>query len=151
MDDVTWAALTLTLTLLSGLWTIYAFRRRGLASGTRGLALTLLPAAAYLTGTLRLLTRIATAVGDWAVTLVLSPRVWAGVVLAGAAVVLLVAARLLDRRRPRRASAPHEVRGGTTRPGLPAARQARGAAPAADAGDPEMAEIEALLRKRGIS
>ena len=36
VDEVTWGALTLTLTLIGGLWTVYAFRRRGVASGLRG-------------------------------------------------------------------------------------------------------------------
>ena len=44
VDDVTWGALTLTLTLLGGIWTWCAFRRRGLASGLRGAGFTLLPA-----------------------------------------------------------------------------------------------------------
>ena len=48
----------------------------------RGLAITLLPAAAWLTGTLRLFTEIADAVTDWAVHLVFSPKVWLGVILA---------------------------------------------------------------------
>ena len=39
VDDVTWGALTLTLTLLGAFWTWLAFRRRGLASGLRGAAL----------------------------------------------------------------------------------------------------------------
>ena len=57
VDDVTWGALTLTLTLLGGIWTWLAFRRRGVVSGLRGAAFTLLPAAAWLTGTLQLFTR----------------------------------------------------------------------------------------------
>jgi len=59
VDDVTWAALTLTLTILGAIWTWLSFQRRGLASGLRAAAFTLLPLAAYLTRTLRLITRIA--------------------------------------------------------------------------------------------
>ncbi|NPC99070.1 cellulose synthase [Nocardioides sp. zg-DK7169] len=153
MDDVTWTALTLTLTLLGGIWTWFAFRRRGLAAGLRGAGITLLPLAAYLTDTLRMFTRIVDAISDWAVRLVFSPMVWAGVVVAGLAVTLIVVARFIDSRtgaRPaagagRRAGA---VPGGTTKGG---ASPAGGAGATGTTGDKELDEIEALLRRRGIS
>ncbi|MDP2774107.1 MAG: hypothetical protein Q8O61_11185, partial [Nocardioides sp.] len=88
MDDVTWAALALTLTLLGGIWTWLAYQRRGLPAALKGAGLTLLPLAAYLTKTLQMLTEVGDAVADWATTLVFSPVVWVGVVLGGAAVVL---------------------------------------------------------------
>jgi predicted amino acid dehydrogenase len=139
VDDASWAALTLSLTVLGGIWTWYAFRNRGLASGIRGVGLTLVPLAAYLTNTLRMFTRIVDAVGDWAGALVLSPKVWVGIVVAGVAVVAFAVARAIDARRPRRTTAP----GRLERP-----REERGA-PAVQ--DDDMADIEALLRKRGIS
>lgn len=141
MDDATWAALTLTLTVLGAVWTWHAFRRRGLASGLRGAGLMLLPVAAYLTDTLRMFTRIVTAVGDWATGLVLSPVVWAGIAVAGVAVVLLVVAGLVrDRERARGV-----VQESRSAKGEPAIGGTEGG------GNDEMAEIEALLRKRGIS
>lgn len=158
MDDVTWGALALTLTLLGGAWTWWAFRHRGASSGTRGVALTLLPAAAWLTGTLELGAEIGQSVTRWATHLVLSPVVWAGVVLAGLSVVLFVVAGLLpDRRAEQRADAQPSGR----RSRREARRAAPGAAGAA-AGlpgatprqgaviDDDLADIEALLRKRGI-
>ena len=142
MDDASWAALTLSLTVLGAIWTWFAFRRRAIASGVRGIGLTLLPLAAYLTDTLRMFTRIVDAVGDWAGGLVLSPKVWVGIVVAGVAVLAFAAARAIDARRPRR----------TTPAGEPArlerGREDRGA-PAVQ--DDDLADIEALLRKRGIS
>lgn len=156
MDDVTWTALTLTLTLLGGIWTWYAFRRRGLAAGLRGAGITLLPLAAYLTDTLRMFTRIADAVSDWAVRLVFSPTVWAGVALAGIAVGLIVVARFIDTRGG--ASTPRPAAGsGRGSRALPGAAKStgkgagKGGAKTAGTGDPELDEIEALLRKRGIS
>ncbi|MQW76232.1 cellulose synthase [Nocardioides sp. dk4132] len=150
MDDVTWTALTLTLTLLAGIWTWFAFRRRGLAAGLRGAGITLLPLAAYLTDTLRMFTRIVDAVSDWAVRLAFSPTVWAGVVLAGVGVALIVVAGLLDARtdaRPAtRASRRSEALPGTTK----GAKKGTKAAPGGT-GDKELDEIEAMLRKRGIS
>ena len=101
MDDVAWGVLTFGLTLLGGIWTWFAYQRRGLAAGLRGAGLTLLPLAAYFTKTLKMFGRIVDAVGDWATDLVFSPRVWVGVVLAGVAGVLYVAGRALERaQRP---------------------------------------------------
>ena len=144
MDDAAWAALTLSLTVAGGIWTWFAFRNRGLASGTRALGFTLLPLAAYLTKTLQMFTGIASEIGDWASHLVFSPVVWMGVVLAGVSVMLIgVSGRLrgrevgpaekADKAKPLPAPGP----GGKGRPAL--------------AQDDDMAEIEALLRKRGIS
>ncbi|WP_435741291.1 hypothetical protein [Nocardioides sp. SYSU DS0663] len=145
MDDATWAALAVTLTLLGAVWTWHAFRRRGTAAGLRGAGLTLLPVAAYLTDTLEMFTRIGTAVGDWVAGLALSPRVWAGIAVAGVAVALLVVSGLLrDRERSRALG-----KGPAASP--PAAGPERGEPAIGSGGDEEMAEIEALLRRRGIS
>lgn len=142
MDDASWAALTLSLTVLGGIWTWFSFRRRGLVSGTRALGFTLLPLAAYLTKTLQMFTDIAEAVGSWAAHLVFSPVVWLGVLLGGAGVVLIVVSGMMRSRQLGKAQ-------DGSAPELPAGR-GRGTAPATDT-DPEMAEIEAILRKRGIS
>lgn len=145
VDDVTWAALALTLTLLGGIWTWLAYQRRGLPAALKGAGLTLLPLAAYLTKTLQMLTEIGDAVADWATTLAFSPVVWVGVILAGLAVVLFGAGRALEQRRGPRSQPESEQKPGA-KP-LPATREKRGA----PAIDDDLAEIEALLRKRGIS
>jgi hypothetical protein len=146
VDDASWAALTLSLTVLGAIWTWLSFRRRGLASGLRALAFTLLPLAAYLTKTLRLLTEIADAVGSWAANLVFNPFVWSGVVVAGISVVLFVVSGALRSRELGKGG-----KGKTSGPAreLPASGARKGAPAVAD--DDDMAEIEALLRKRGIS
>jgi hypothetical protein len=141
VDDVAWGVLTLGLTLLGGIYTWFAFKRRGLAAGLRGAGLTLLPLAAYLTKTLQMFSRIADAITDWAADLVFSPRVWLGVVVAGAAVVLYVAGRALDRRKGSRGGKPKQVKGETPR--------AVGGTTTDD--DDDMADIEAILRSRGIT
>lgn len=150
MDDASWAALTLSLTVLGGIWTWVSFRRRGLVSGLRALAFTLLPLAAYLTKTLRMFTRIVDAVGDWAVNLAWNPTTWAGIVVAGVSGVLFVVSGALRSRGIGRAG--REPRRGRAKKELPAA-SAPGGGPIVGRGDgdDEMAEIEALLRKRGIS
>ncbi|ANH39459.1 hypothetical protein I601_3048 [Nocardioides dokdonensis FR1436] len=156
MDEAAWTALAITLTVLGGLYTVVAWRRRGLVPAMRGAALTLLVPAAYLTRTLRMFTRIADAVTDWALGLVFSPAVWTGVALAGVSALLLVGARLLTRRRQRTGTplkaGRREKAGKPVEPG-------RGDRPAAveqggkgrPAIDDDLADIEALLRKRGIS
>jgi len=150
VDDASWAALTLSLTVLGGIWTWVSFRRRGLVSGLRALAFTLLPLAAYLTKTLRMFTRIVDAVGDWAVNLAWNPTTWAGIVVAGVSGVLFVVSGALRSRGIGRAG--REPRRGRAKKELPAA-SAPGGGPIVGRGDgdDEMAEIEALLRKRGIS
>ena len=138
---MTWAALALTLTLLGGIWTWAAYRRRGLPAALKGAGLSLLPLAAYLTNTLQLLTEVGDAVVDWAAALAFSPVVWVGIVVAGLAVALVGTGRALEQRSPRKRPRRTEQRS------LPTAREQRGA----PAIDDDLAEIEALLRRRGIS
>ena len=148
MDDVTWGALTLTLTLLGGIYTWFAYQRRGVAAGLRGAGITLIPVALLLTDTLKMLTRIVDAVGDWAVNVVFNPFMWAGLALAGISVVCFVVSGYLTRREI--GTTPPEGRRTDDPKALPEGRGKK--APAVvDPVDAEMAEIEALLRKRGIT
>jgi hypothetical protein len=142
VDDAAWAALTLSLTVAGSIWTWIAFRRRGLASGLRALAFTLLPVAAYLTKTLQLVSGIATEITTWVGNLVWNPLVWSGVLLGGVSVVLFVVSGML---RSRQAAPTGQAAAKPLKQGRKAASEP------VLAGDDEMAEIEALLRKRGIS
>jgi hypothetical protein len=158
IDATTWSAIGITLTVVGLALSLVLWRRRGVAAGTRAVAWSLLPAAAGLTGTLRLLWRIGHLVVDWAVRLVFSPVVWIGVVVAVVALVLFVvsaamrAAGVGARRRspdalPERGdSAPGRPRDAAD---APAPRPSRRAEPAV--GDGDMDDIEAILRKHGIS
>lgn len=146
MDDAAWTALALTLTTAGAAATWLLWRRRGLVSGLRAAALTLLVPAAWLTDSLRMFTRIGDAVADWALGLVFSPVVWTGVTLAGVSVVLLVVSGMLTSRGIG-ARARTEVE-----PGRSGAAPAVGAAGrGAPAIDDDLADIEALLRSKGIS
>lgn len=149
MDEVTWGALALTLTLAGGLYTWWAFTRRGLTPGLRGLALTLVPVAAWLTGTLQMFTQIASAVGRWATSLVFSPIVWLGTSAAGVSVALFFVARLIDSHRGVTPAAAgrgeKKVKSARGKKILPP-----GAPAASRPADDEFADIEAMLRKRGI-
>ena len=143
MDDAAWGALTVTLTLLGGLYTWFAFRRRGFVAGLRGAGLTLIPVALWLTDTFVMVGEIGSAIGDWATDFAFSPSSWLGIVLAGVAVVCFVVAGFLANRGV--GAAPEEKR-----KELPESR-GRKAEPVVSDVDPELAEIEALLRKRGIT
>ena len=155
MDGTTWAALTAALTVAGAIWTWIAFQRRGSANGLRALGFTLLPAAAWLTGTLEMVVEIAGSVTDWATGLVFNVFTWAGIGLAGLGVVLLLVSGFIRDRQLARAQQPGGSRGrpqavddgAARRTSLPpASAKSRGGSPI----DDEMADIEALLRKRGI-
>lgn len=148
LDDSTWQALGLTLTLLGLVLSALVWRRRGATAGLRGVAWSLLPLAAALTGTLRLAGRIADAVVDWTVRLVFSPVVWLGIVLTGVSVVLFgVTGFLRNRSAAAGGTTPARGQVTATRSNAPAA--AKGARPAAEEG--LEAGVEAILRRHGIS
>jgi uncharacterized SAM-binding protein YcdF (DUF218 family) len=132
IDNATWQALGLTLTVLGLVLSVLLWRRRGAASGLRAAAWSLLPLAAGLTGTLRLLWEIADSVVTWATRLAFSPVVWLGIVLAGVSAVLFVVSGRLRRRTPSRKAVS-----GPTRPTA--------------AVDDDTADIEAILKKHGIA
>lgn len=143
---MTWGALTLTLTLLAGLYTWFAFRRRGVVAGLRGMGITLIPVVLLLTDTLKTLGRIGDAIGDWALQLAFSPATWLGFILAGVSVTCFVAAGFLAQRGVGGRRAKDNVGAPPKNRGL--SKSGRGDAAPVDA---EFAEIEALLRQRGIT
>src|SRR6201996_1057705 len=136
-NSIAWLPLCAGLTGIGLVASWFAFRRRGLGSGLRGVAWSLLPLAAYLTGSIQMFWKIGTAIGDFAAHLVLSPRVWSGVGVAAVAAVLFVVSAPLQRRRRRKAGAGPQDEAGTTagiadvttaqRPAVPA--QADGSKP----------------------
>lgn len=145
MSDVSWQALALALTVCGGLWTWYAARHRGTSSAVRGAGLTLLPAAAYFTGTLEMAGEIGSAVGRWAAGFVFSPFVWLGIILFGVSVVLFGVAGRLSGRGEKDPDATPSRKNAKSLP--PASRSPRGE----PAVDDDLADIEALLRKHGIN
>jgi hypothetical protein len=152
IDATTWQAFGATLTVLGLLISVLLWRRRGPASGIRGVAWSLLPLAAGLTGTLRLLWQIGNNVVDWAVRLVFSPVVWAGVVLAGISIALFAVSAAMRARGVGTAARPRAVAepgAGPAAARLPAGRSRKPAEPAVQ--DKDMDDIEAILRKHGIS
>jgi hypothetical protein len=147
IDSSTWQALGVTLSVVGLLLSVLLWRRRGAASGLRGVAWALLPAAAGLTGTLRLLWQIGDSVASWAVRLVFSPVVWLGVVLAGVSVVLFGVSGAMRARSAGSKRSAASV-GSADAKELPKQRSTRKAEPAVK--DDDMDDIEAILRKHGI-
>lgn len=140
MTDTLLFAITMGVTVLGLLASWAALRRRGAGAGLRGAAWSLVPLAAYLTG-----------LTEWATALVFSPVKWAGVTLFAVAALLYVISGLMLRRRGAAETAPGAVAASRASGGERAAveRPRPGSAPAPDA-DPDLAEIEEILRRRGI-
>lgn len=159
MDDVTWQALTVVLTLCGGAWTYYAWQHRGTASALRGAGITLLPVAAYMTGTLKVVARTADAVVDWATALVFSPMVWIGFILGGLAVLLFLLGGWLSAREgngSQAASSPKKEPNPKKQKKSKQSKQSLGEGKSSQpkgepAIDDDLADIEAILRKRGIN
>jgi hypothetical protein len=97
-DKIAWLPLCGGLTGLGLVLSYLAMRRRGLGTGLRWAAWSLLPMAAYLTGSIEMFWKMGVAVGDFAKGFVFSPKVWAGIALAGLAVVLFVVSGPMRRR-----------------------------------------------------
>ena len=97
-DKIAWLPLCGGLTGLGLVLSYLAMRRRGLGTGLRWAAWSLLPMAAYLTGSIEMFWKMGVAIGDFAKGFAFSPRVWSGIALAGLAVVLFVVSGPLRRR-----------------------------------------------------
>ncbi len=110
-DQIAWLPLCAGLTGLGLVLSFLVMRRRGMRSGLRWAAWSLLPLAAYLTGAIEMFWKMGVAVGDFAKGFVFSPKVWAGIALAGLALVLFTASgsvrrRKVSRGKDARAAAP---------------------------------------------
>ena len=97
-DKIAWLPLCGGLTGLGLVLSYLAMRRRGIGVGLRWAAWSLLPIAAYLTGSIEMFWKMGVAIGDFAKGFAFSPRVWSGIALAGLAVVLFVVSGPLRRR-----------------------------------------------------
>jgi hypothetical protein len=140
--DTVLLPLCVGLTLLGIIATGLAWRRRNPGRVIQGVGLALAPIALYFSGLLRLLWNGIVAVGGWASTLIFSPAIWLGMALLGLCLVLWVVGGVVARRVRRQ---PKPVAGKSS-----AVLPAKGRSSRNEPVDEEMAEIEALLKARGI-
>jgi hypothetical protein len=154
---------------LTGLGLVLSYlvmRRRGLGSGLRGAAWSLLPLAAYLTGSVKMFWKMGVAIGDFAKGFVFSPEVWSGIAVAGLAALLFVVSGPMRRRRVRRGPDKQAVGAKTQgRELAPRTAPAATAAPARTQGAPvkaakgkkaaddddDLGDVEDILRRHGIT
>ncbi len=166
-DKIAWLPLCGGLTGLGLVLSYFAMRRRGMGTGLRWAAWSLLPMAAYLTGSIEMVWKMGVAVGDFAKGFVFSPRVWSGIALAGVAVVLFIGPGPLRRRgvtqaQDKRAAAPGTGTAGAvtagsrtaggqlaTRPASPAPAKSRKGKNADD--DDDLGDVADILRRHGIT
>jgi hypothetical protein len=142
--DTVLLPLCVGLTLLGIIATGVAWRRGNKGRVVQGVALALAPIGLYFSGLLRLLWNGIVAVGTWASTLILSPAIWLGMALLGLCLVLWVVGGIVARRSK---PATKAASGKSSQAALPAkGRSAQNQPPV----DEEMAEIEAMLKARGI-
>jgi hypothetical protein len=169
-DKIAWLPLCAGLTGVGLVLSYLVMRRRGLGSGLRGAAFSLLPLAAYLTGSVKMLWKMGVAIGDFAAGFVFSTRVWSGIAVAALAALLFVVSGPLRRRGGRRGTqtraveSPGQARapsGGqlVTRPtaamSAPDPAQAPAKVPrkgkAKDADDDDLGDVADILRRHGIT
>jgi hypothetical protein len=170
-DKIAWLPLCGGLTGLGLVLSFVALRRRGLGTGLRWAAWSLLPLAAYLTGAIEMFWKMGAAIGDFAKGFVFSAEVWSGIAVAGIAAVLFVVSGPLRRRRVTRGQDKQTV-------GATASAQGRELAPRAAAGaatapartqgtqgtpvkarkgksgpddDDDLGDVEDILRRHGIT
>jgi hypothetical protein len=102
--SIGWLPLTAGLTLLGLVLSYIAYKRRGTRPAMMGVAFSLLPIAAYMTGAIQMIWKICSAIGSFATGFVFSPEKWAGIGVTGLAIVLFLAAGGRVRRRASRES-----------------------------------------------
>ena len=171
LTDVQYLPLCAGLTVIGLIVTYVVYRRQGLHAAARMLAWSLLPLGLGLAGAAKAIWQVIYALGSFAFHLAFSPSHWVGAALLAVSLVLFVATGAVSSARlrrlrgstsdtPPRATAGGQGAGVTRRsvPALPAGtaspaprkRGGAGASGAPAAVDPDMAEIEAILKQRGI-
>jgi hypothetical protein len=153
-SQIAWFPLAGGLTLLGLILSWLAWRRRGAAAGLRGVAWSLLPLAAYLTGAIKMLWQMGTAIGDFASSFVFSPRVWAGVIVAGVAGVLFAVSGGLRRGRSKAKQVRDAGPAAAAVPGssapTKALKPAKSPAKNKAGDDDDLGEVADILRRHGI-
>lgn len=157
--DTVLLPLCVGLALLGVIATGVAWRRGNKGRVVQGVALALAPVALYFSGLLRLIWNGVVAVGNWASRVIFSPPVWFGLSLLGLCIVLWVVGAFVARRFPGKPRQRAVGAAGTPERSStvalksaagPGKTPAKGQPAAKPPVDDDMAEIEALLKSRGI-
>ncbi|MGC0419583.1 hypothetical protein [Embleya sp. AB8] len=175
--DVVTGALCMALTGLGLVIAVQKARQRRFLIATRWTAAALFPIGLYLTGLATLARRVGSAAADWATGLAFGIKAWGGVAILAFAVILLMITRMIGGKKTPDETGKgtgtgartgitgasdldlSALLGGDTSGGAPprsAQPKPAAAAPRSrrsgrgGGGDDEFAEIEELLRKRGI-
>lgn len=110
----------------------FAWRRKDRAAAVRRLGWALLPWAALLLGLFGLVFRVVDAITDWLARFAFNPAAWLGVMVATIALGLIMLGGRFGRRASETPKQPRAL-----------ARRSR-------SDHDDMADVEAILRKRGI-
>ncbi|HYJ69545.1 MAG TPA: hypothetical protein VEX15_17970 [Nocardioidaceae bacterium] len=133
-----WLPWVVALSALATWWALSAWRRGEHAAAMRRFGWAIVPWSAWLLGMFTLGWRIGDALGDWGTRFVFNPAAWLGFIAAGVAVVMIwVGSRF----------------GGSSDDDVPDQPRKRRKSIESDSGSgsDEFADIEAILKKRGIT
>jgi hypothetical protein len=147
----------LIVTIVGLLLSLLVWRKKGIRSGLRGIAWSLLPIAMYLTHAVRLVGNIVASIVRFGGAFVFSPKAWLGVILVGISALLFLISGgipLLRWGRKRRAKSQGKIdasrdRGGHVTATPPPARQQQPGMPPSP-GEDDMSDVQEILRRRGI-
>ncbi len=168
-DKIAWLPICAALTGLGLVLSYLVMRRRGAGAGMRGAAWSLLPLAAYLTGSIEMFWKMGVAIGDFATGFAFSVKVWSGIAVAGLAALLFAVSGPLRRRGVKRGGGKEATaaagaagqlkatpggqlatRSGPATAAAPAPAKARkGKNTGGD--DDELADVADILRRHGIT
>jgi hypothetical protein len=132
-----WLPWVVGLSALAGWLALGAWRRAERAVAIRRFGLAIAPWAAWLLGLFTLGWRIGDAFGDWGQRFVFNPAAWLGLALGGVSVVLIWAGT--------------RFRGGDDESDKPRKRRRAVESASGSSGSGEFDDIEAILKKRGIT
>jgi hypothetical protein len=133
-----WLPWVVGLSVLVTWWALSAWRRGQHATAIRRFGWAIVPWSAWLLGLFTLGWRVGDALGDWGARFVFNPAAWLGFLAAGVALVLIWAGTRFGTD-----AADHDM------PDQP--RKRRKSIESDSSGSDEFADIEAILKKRGIT
>jgi hypothetical protein len=159
-SQIPWLLLCGGLTAVGLIGSWFTWRRRGPRAAARVLAWALLPIALYLVGILQVLWRFGVAIGDFFSGLAFSPKVYAGLIIAGISVLLFFVTGGLRRRSMKQQKGekkqdtdtgpgqlmPSTATTARTQPAPAPAKRKKSAAP-----DEDFDEVADILKRHGIS